>query len=402
MSILLVLLVLEGVALVFAVLITANVVGNLRAYRPLGSFAGRADAATPFVSVLIPARDEAQNIGACVRSLLAQEYPAYEVIVLDDGSTDSTSEIVRVLIADDERLRLLDGTPLPSGWLGKAHACQQLADAARGEVLLFTDADTVHHPVMMRGVVGTMAAGAEVVTAFPEQEIGTWSERLTVPFMLFIVWALLPIGRVRSDPSPLFTAANGQLLAFTREAYGRVGGHAAVRASVLEDMRLGQLAKRRGLRLHLTDGTGAVRTRMYRSFAEVWRGFSKNAFALVGDSVAVAVPLVALLVLLYIVPPVVLVVGVATGRGGWAWQWLPGVLVGAMLAQWLIVAQRARLPWWQGLVHPLSVAAYAVILANAVRWQRRGYGEWKGRVYATTPAPSPPAPPADRGGQSPA
>lgn len=382
----------EGISLAFSALVTLNMLGNLRTYRRLGEYAVMARTeAGPFVSVLVPARDEAANIAACLHSLLAQDYPAFEVSVLDDGSTDNTAAIVRALAAGDDRLTLLTGQSLPPGWAGKGFACHQLAGAARGDILLFTDADTRHTPQMIRAVTGAVAGGADVVTTFPEQEIGGWAEALAVPMMLFTVWAFLPVGRVWSDPSPQFTAANGQLLAFTRAAYVMVGGHAAVRDSVLEDMSLAQRAKRLGLKLRLADGTGTTRTRMYRSSGEVWRGFSKNAYALLGGSARLAIAFTVLLLALYVVPVVVLVTGILGGVG-WDRQWLPLMLIALMLVQRGILAWRARLPMWQAVLHPFSVLAFVLILANSVRWQQRGYGVWKGRVYATTPAPPPDAP----------
>lgn len=266
----------EGISLAVSALVTLNMLGNLRTYRRLGEYTAMARAdAGPFVSVLVPARDEAANIAACLRSLLAQGYPAFEVLVMDDGSTDETAAIVRALAAGEDRLTLLTGQPLPPGWAGKGFACHQLAGAARGDILLFTDADTRHAPHMICAVAGAVAGGADVVTTFPEQEIGGWAEALAVPMMLFTVWAFLPVGRVWSDPSPRFTAANGQLLAFTRAAYMTVGGHAAVRDSILEDMGLAQRAKRLGLKLRLADGTGTTRTRMYRSPARSGAGFPR-------------------------------------------------------------------------------------------------------------------------------
>lgn len=394
---------LELVAACISWAVTANMLGNLKAYRRLSSFADAPlPEPAPFVSVLVPARDEATNIAACVCSLLAQEYPCFEVLVLDDGSVDDTAAIVQEIAASDARLSLLSGGALPERWMGKGFACHQLAAAARGDVLLFTDADTRHAPHMLRSVVGATATGADVVTAFPEQEIGSAAEALTVPLMLFTVMAFLPVGKVWDDPSPVYTAANGQLLAFTRAAYERVGGHAAVRNSVLEDMHLAQRAKGAGLRLRLADGTGTTRTRMYRSPGEVWRGFSKNAYALLGGSVPVAGAVVSTMLLLYVLPPVVLLVGLLAKRGGARWRGLPLLLVGLMFVQRTILARRARLPMWQGVTHPLSVLAFVAILANSARWQRRGYGVWKGRAYATTlppptPASSAPAAAAPRG-----
>jgi chlorobactene glucosyltransferase len=371
----------EIVLCVIAAAITLNTLGNLRAYRRLASFAAPT-AGAPFVSMLIPARNEERSLARCLTSLCAQEYGAYEIIVLDDDSTDRTGEIARDAARSADALRLIRGAPLPPGWLGNPWACAQLARAARGDLLLFTDADTVHAPTMVAAVVGAVADGADMVTAFPAQEIGSWSEALLVPFMLFTVWALLPVGRVWSDRSPRFVAANGQLLAFTRAAYGAVGGYGAVRDAVLDDVGLARRAKRRGLRVRLADGVGTVTTRMYHDAGETWRGFSKNAYGLVGQRVGSALAFAALMLALYVAPVVLLIAGFATHMGGWAWRWLPATLVMLMLVQRTVVAVRGRMPPWQVILHPLSVLFFVVILGNAMRWHRRGYGEWKGRRFA--------------------
>ncbi len=378
------LLALELIACVIGAIVTLNTFGNLRAFRPLSEYATHDSGC--LISVLVPARNEERSLAPCLASLCAQAYPCYEVLVLDDGSTDRTSEIADAYARANTTLRVIAGASLPAGWMGKAWACQQLADAARGDVLIFTDADTVHDPAMVASVVGAVASGADVVTAFPEQELGTWSEALTVPFMLFVIWTLLPIGRVWTDPSPRSVAANGQLLALTRGAYAAIGGHAAVRHSVLDDMAIGRIAKRMGLRIRLADGVGIVRTRMYRDAGETWRGFSKNAFDLVGRGVGSALSVSALMVLLYVTPPMLLLIGVLTARDGWTWRWLPLFLVVMLCLQRGIVAVRGRMPLWHIVLHPLSVLLFVVILANSVRWHRRGYGEWKGRRFATSPA----------------
>lgn len=376
---------LEIVCCVVALIVTANTISNAFAFRRLSDYATDSTSA-PFVSVLVPARNEERSIGACLESLVAQDYRNVEIIVLDDGSEDRTASIARSYAERCATVRIAKGAPLPDGWFGKAYACDQLASLACGDLLIFTDADTVHTPTMVRAVVGAVAAGADVVTAFPEQEIGGWSEALIVPFMFFTIWTMLPVGRVWSDPSPRVVAANGQLLAFTRAAYDRIGGHRAVRASVLDDMELARRAKRLGLRLRLADGVGTVRTRMYRSAGEVWRGFSKNAYALTGASPGIAVGFAALLTLLYLVPSGVLVAGLVMGRSGWTWRVLPAILVLAMLVQNGIVARRTRRPFWQPVVHPLCVVAFLLILANSVRWHARGATVWKGRAYPTMSA----------------
>lgn len=365
---------------IVALAITINAFGNRRAFRRLSAFA-EPSGDEPLVSILVPARNEERSIGPCLESLARQEYTRYEIVVLDDGSTDRTGDIVRGIAARCRHVRCIVGRPLADGWLGKAFVCDQLSEQARGDILIFTDADTEHAPTMIRSVVGGMAAGADLVTAFPEQVIGSWSERLAVHFMLFTVWAFLPVGRVWSDPSPRFVAANGQLIAFSRAAYARIGGHASVRLSVLDDVDLARRAKRLGLRVRLTDGVGTVRTRMYRGFGEVWRGFSKNALALTGGSVAGAAACAVAVLLLYVTPLAVLVVGIVEGSDGWAWRYLPALLIALMCVQAAIVGARTRRSRWQVALHPISVLLFVVILGNSVCWRLRGYGEWKGRSY---------------------
>lgn len=370
----------EFVSLGFGLAVTANTINNLRVVVRLSDHANSSPEGLPFVSVLVPARNEERSIGSCLESLALQSYPAFEVIVLDDSSDDCTAAIAREAIKRSSRLTLIAGQPLPDGWYGKAFACAQLAGAARGDLLIFTDADTRHEPTMIRSVVNTMADGADVVTAFPQQEAFGIAERLATFFMLFTVWSFLPAGRVRSDPSPRFVAANGQLLAFTRAAYLRVGGHSAVRRSVLDDVDLARSAKHAGLRVLLADGVGTVRTRMYRSAGEVWRGFSKNALALCGGHLAGAVACAILLMLLYVAPLAVLGGGVLSGSG-WTWRYLPALLLVLMCTQSAIVATRTRTPFWQVPLHPLGVIFFVVILANSIRWRLRGYAVWKGRSY---------------------
>jgi chlorobactene glucosyltransferase len=374
---------LEVVCCVVALIVTANTIGNIHAFRRLSDFAAEGTT-TPSVSVLVPARNEERSIGACLASLVRQEYGDYEIIVLDDGSDDETAAIARSYAESFGMVRIESGQALPPGWFGKAFACDQLASLARGDLLIFTDADTVHAPAMIRSVVGAVVAGADVVTAFPEQEIGGWSEALVVPFIFFTIWAMLPVGRVWSDPSPRVIAANGQLLAFTRAAYTQIGGHRAVRRSVLDDMDLARRAKRHGLRVRLTDGTGAVRTRMYRTAAEVWRGFSKNAYALTGASPGIAFGFAMLLILLYLLPSVLLALSLVVGNSLWTWRILPLILIALMVVQNCIVARRMRRPFWQPVVHPLCIVCFLVILANSVRWHVWGGMIWKGRVYPTT------------------
>ncbi len=189
---------------VFLGILLAIALGNLLALRRLGTYPFPPQ--LPRVSVLLPARNEEAVIGDCVRSLLAQDYPDFEVLVLDDGSTDGTGDVLAALARTDDRLRVLSGQPLPEGWLGKHWACQQLAEAATGELLLFTDADTVHHPQALRlGVAAMEAERADLMSGFLRQRLLTWGERLTVPAIFWCFFSFLPLAlahRVRAGPLP--------------------------------------------------------------------------------------------------------------------------------------------------------------------------------------------------------
>ena len=205
--------------------------------------------------MLVPARNEARRIEPCLRSLLAQDYPNYEVIVLDDHSEDDTARVVLDLglaRAPTSTRRLIAGRPLPAGWTGKGWACHQLAAAARGEYLLFTDADTAHAPEALGACLGkAIDTGASLLSAWPRQETGTWSERAVIPLVYVLLLGALPHRMLRRlqrrpeyarwmSPGGLATlgAANGQYLLFRRDAYEQIGGHAAVCDHLVEDVAL--------------------------------------------------------------------------------------------------------------------------------------------------------------------
>jgi glycosyltransferase involved in cell wall biosynthesis len=242
-------------------------------------------------SLLVPARDEALNLPETLPALLAQG--AGEVVVLDDGSSDGTAAILAALAARHPALRVLPGRPLPPGWTGKNWACAQLASAARGEVLVFTDADVCWHPGALDAVLGVLReAGADLVTAWPRQRTVGLAERVAVPQLDLLLLGALPWPLVGALPQASLAAANGQLMAWRREAYDRVGGHAAVRAELLEDMALARRAKGLGLRLALRLGAPLLETRMYRSWRDVLEGFGKNVLAAVGGRRAALAALV--------------------------------------------------------------------------------------------------------------
>jgi len=230
------------------------------------------------VSLLIPARDEALNLPETLPLMLAQG--AHEVIVLDDGSTDATPEI----LAGFRGLRCVRGRPLPEGWTGKNWACHQLARAATGDVMVFTDADVYWEP----GALAALLAFAErrdavYASVWPRQRTETFFERLAVPTIDMILLGLLPYPLVTGTSDALFSAGNGQCMMWTRSAYLQVGGHAAFRGEVLEDVRMGQKAKGRGLKLALALGGDLLSTRMYRTPGALLEGFAKSIVAAHGS-----------------------------------------------------------------------------------------------------------------------
>lgn len=330
----------------------------------------------PPVSVLIPARNEAANIHRCVSSLLAQDYADFEVIVLDDESTDQTAAIVTKLASGEARLRLIHGKPLPPGWIGKSWACHQLSEQAKGDILIFTDADTKHAPGCVSATVAWMAHHRlDFLSTFPQQITRTLGEKLVVPAVDMIVYTFLLLWFTYLSRSPVFAAANGQWIALTRRAYERSGGHAAVRDQIVEDVELCRVVRQHGLRAITVSGRGMIFCRMYDSWRSVWEGFSKNAYGLVRFRTSALVTL-SLLMLATGVAPFFLLFSAQTQ--------MPALLVIGMIPLYRgILALAYKHPFWTSvLLHPLSSLLIVAIGWNSWRWFKTGKVRWKGRRIA--------------------
>lgn len=341
-------------------------------------------AGRPRVSVLVPARDEEANIGPCVGSLLAQDYPNFEVLVMDDHSQDRTPQILAELAAGDARLRVLNGAALPPGWLGKHWACQQLSAAAGGELLLFVDADTRHHPQTLCAAVAELQAGrADLLTALPYQELDSWGERLTVPVLYFSMLGLLPMALAERVRLPALSAAIGQFMLFRREAYERVGGFAAVRQQAADDLALARRVKAAGLRWRLANAADRVSCRMYHSFPEALRGIGRGLLAAFGYRVLPFVFAWLWIGLIFLEPFGVLAAAVPAAATGAALPAATLALAGLMLLAglliWVAISGQARLPGTVVLLYPLVVALGVVMAGLSLVLTLAGQATWKGR-----------------------
>jgi len=337
----------------------------------------------PLVSVLIPARDEGRNIARCVDSLLKQDYPPLEILVLDDGSTDQTAAIVEELARTHPFLRLLHGRPLPQGWHGKAYACHQLAQVAKGEWLLFTDADTVHSPHSVSSVIrAAFQKEADLLTLLPYCITGTFWEKVALPLISFFFLSYLPLGLITRSKEPLLSAALGPFMLFRRNFYFWIGGHEAVRQNIVEDMGLGWLTKKAGGRLVLMDGTDVVAVRFYQGWREIWPGLSKSAFAAFNYSLPPLLGLVTFNFAAFVAPYGFLARGLWRGEINLISCWLP---LAQVLIAWvirLLLARRFRMSCAMAFLHPLTVLVGMLISLNSVYWSLTDHGVlWKGRRY---------------------
>ena len=336
------------------------------------------------VSVLVPARNEALNIERCVRSLLRQEYAPFELLVLDDGSTDATPELLRALVRESGGLmRVVQGEPLPDGWHGKSWACSQLGQQAKGELLLFTDADTMHESdALRRTVAAIQASGADMLSLMPHQELASFWEKLVVPLVHVILMCYLPLRLVQRSRRAAFCFANGQYILFRRKFYDRINGHSAVRDAIVEDVWLCKSVKKAGGSVVAFNGTDVVNCRMYRNFREIWEGFSKNLFAALGYSTPGLFVLIMMIAALYIAPCAFFFHSLLAGEFTVLLFWLPLAQIAVAFLCRFLIALTFRQSLGMAFLHVFSQIVLLAIAANSFYRIKFGKGaSWKGRNY---------------------
>jgi cellulose synthase/poly-beta-1,6-N-acetylglucosamine synthase-like glycosyltransferase len=359
----LILFVLAAIPLVLALM-------NLSVLRATPRHAAQGDV---LVSILIPARNEARNIGPALSAALGSMGVPVEILVMDDGSTDETAAIVRTCADRDPRVRLLTAPPLAEGWTGKVHACHHLSEAARGTHFLFIDADVRLAPHTAASLAGhAQATDSGLVSAVPRQIMITLGELLTVPTINLLLLGYLPMGFMRLSRDPGLGAACGQLMFVEREAYRASGGHAAIRSRIHDGIQLARLFRRKGIMTDLVPGEHLATCRMYARFDEAWAGFAKNAHE--GMATPVALPIWSVLLLGGHVLPFVLM------------PFAPSVLLACAavlsLGTRILVTFATRENPWSIPLH-----SFTILVGLAIQWsvllrvgdaRRAG---WKGRLY---------------------
>jgi cellulose synthase/poly-beta-1,6-N-acetylglucosamine synthase-like glycosyltransferase len=326
----------------------------------------------PQVSVIVPARNEEDCLGRCLESLVRQPGVEFEIIVVDDESTDRTREVAQSFSV----VRVVDAGPVPAGWTGKNHAVWAGTKLARGRWLLFTDADTVHLPgSLARSVAETQQHGAALLSYSPEQEVRGFWEKAVMPVIFAELAATYRPSQV-SDPASPIAAANGQYLLITREAYDAVGGHAAVAGNLLEDVALARRVKASGRKIFFRYGADAVRTRMYRSFDQLREGWTKNLVLLFPSPLRLA----AMRLTEFILIAGSAVIAINQGIRGHA----ASAIACAILALTLIALaqrriRRAHFSWDADILSLLGLPLFAYLLWRSRRFHKSGKVTWKGR-----------------------
>lgn len=337
----------------------------------------------PLISILIPARNEAENISRCLKSLLKQDYPNMEIIVLDDNSTDGTGKVVKEIAQKDNRVRLVDGAPLEDGWIGKNFASHQLAKHAKGEYFIFTDADTLHFPKTVSSALGAlMATKIDALSAYPRQIMVTFAERMTVPIINTALQCFIPFILIKKSKSPLFCTALGQFMMFKREAYEKIGGYESIKGNMVDDIQISKRVKKAGLKFMVFDGRNTIFCRMYKNLKGVITGLAKSIYPAFNGNILALFSFAGVLTATLLVPFVLLPLGAFIF--GW-----PTDIIRLMIIQVIIVlviktmfAIRYKQRMIDILLAPVSMAIIDALIFLSFFQAKYGAGlSWKGRLY---------------------
>jgi chlorobactene glucosyltransferase len=341
------------------------------------------------ISIIVPMRNEEKNARRCIESLLTQRYPNFEIIAVDDRSRDNTFKILEELASKNRNLKVIEGAPTPDGWVGKNHALWQGVKQAKGDWLLFVDADTTSEPLMLTSVIKYVEDHkVHMFSISTFQIMETFWERVIQPVILSSIYRAFPQEKI-NDPRSKIAAANGQFILIRHSVYEAVGGHWEVKNRIVEDFALAKLVKSSGYRLRVMRATKVIRTRMYTNFNEIWEGWTKNLFFGLGKKWSLVALSILILLARGIIPPIL-----------FAWSFINVVLLGVhtttsllILAESLFLlvlttyvgrrtAQFFGIPSYYSFTVPLGAAVYIAIILSSAYKVASGVGvTWKDRVY---------------------
>ena len=368
------------VLIAILVLVGLNLMMNLHMLRRAAP-RGEGPSAFPLVSVLIPVRNEARNVRRCLCSLLEQDYPRLEILVLDDNSADATADIVTEMAQGNPRLQLARGQPLPQGWMGKNYACHQLAQLARGDWLLFIDADTKHRSdTLSWAVEAAQQNQADLLSLIPRTVTHTLGEELLLPMIPFGLLGCFPLALGRCLRLPFLAMALGPFMLFRREAYQRIGGHQSVQGEIAEDVVLARHMRRAGGQVVLADGSEQVDVHFYHGFWESWHGLAKSAFAALEYRLLPTLLMVGFYGFLFLWPVFLFVTGLLEGGTDDPSLRLAFLIILLNGGIWYAVAVRFRMSRSIALLYPLTVLLTILITLDSIRMAILGIG-WKDRIY---------------------
>ncbi|MFH1828284.1 MAG: glycosyltransferase [Nanoarchaeota archaeon] len=332
----------------------------------------------PNVSIIVPARDEERNIKRCVDSLLKQDYPNYEVLVLNDNSTDQTEEILKGY--KDEKFKYFNGKPLPEDWLGKHWACHQLTEKASGKLLLFIDADTYHKPNALRASVEAMyEEKADFITALPREKARSLSEKFIIPIIGWSMVTFIPFAIAKRSKMPSLSATIGQYMLFRKEAYLHIGGYPAIRKEVLDDVTFGRRIKSFGLKWRMFDGTKLIHCRMYHNFHEIFDGFTRYIFAIFKNNIFYFLFSILILIFVLLSPWIIAFLYLFGENIGEVSFILSMAAILISYLTWLISNSRFKYSHFLTLLHPLIIIFVSYIAFSSMIKTFSGKIEWKGR-----------------------
>ena len=305
----------------------------------------------PMVSVLVPARNEEQNIERCLNSLRNQVYAKYEILALDDNSTDNTLEILNRIAASDNKVRVINGKPLPDDWYGKPYALHQMTQEAKGEILIFTDADTIHTPTSIAWAVTNMQdLKADMISGYIGQIFLSFGEIITVPLMFCLTGFVIPLFVNRYTKVPWFSMAIGQFIVVRKKVFDAIGGCESFKKKTSEDIYMSRYIKNSGYNTRFLNISEHVRCRMYNGYQAAVEGIGKNILDFFWESTLLTFLIVLLIVVFLVLPFPLLFVCIFSGS---PWVWHIISVIGLQTFTWLFMFLGQGLNWWYCFLWPL-------------------------------------------------